>query len=274
MVEGSTRVIENAVPVDDAAVAAARARHEGRVAIVTGASRGIGLAIARRLADEGASVVLTARRPEPLEEAAAALPEGRVRIVPGNAQDPAHRREAVATAVGEFGGIDILVANAGINPVYGPLLELDHDAARKIFEVNVLGTLGWVQEACAAGLGERDGAAILAMSSVTGAVASPGIGWYGVTKAAVAHLATTLAVELAPRVRVNALAPAVVRTRFARALYEGHEEEVAARYPLGRLGRPEDVAAAAAFLCSADAGWVTGQVLTVDGGLLAAGGVA
>ncbi|WP_062520814.1 SDR family oxidoreductase [Demequina silvatica] len=249
-------------------------RLAGRVAVVTGASRGIGFAIARRLAEEGASLVLTARGEEGLAEAAAALPAERVRTVAGRAQDPDHQAESVAVAVREFGGLDILVANAGINPVYGPLLGLEHEAARKVLDVNVLGTLAWVQAACAAGLGERPGASVLAMSSVTGAVPSPGIGWYGVSKAAVSHLTVTLAAELGPRIRVNALAPAVVRTRFARALYEGREEEVAARYPAGRLGEPGDVANAAAFLCSDDAGWLTGQVLTLDGGLRAAGGVA
>ncbi|MCV2396229.1 SDR family oxidoreductase [Actinotalea sp. M2MS4P-6] len=249
-------------------------RLTGRVAVVTGASRGIGHAIAGRLAADGASVVLTARSADGLAAAAQSLPADRVRVVAGRAQDAEHRREAVATAVREFGGLDILVCNAGINPVYGPLDGLDLDAARKVLEVNVLGTLGWVQQACAAGLGTRAGAAVLTMSSVTASVPSPGIGWYGVSKAAVSHLTVTLAAELGPRIRVNALAPAVVRTQFARALYEGREDEVAARYPLGRLGTPEDVADAAGFLCSDEAGWITGQVLGLDGGLLAAGGTA
>lgn len=111
------------------------------------------------------------------------------------------------------------------------------------------------------------------LSSVTGDIPSPGIGWYGVSKAAVSHLTRTLSVELAPRIRVNAVAPAVVKTRFARALYDGREGEVAA-YPMGRLGVPEDVAEAVAYLCSDRASWVTGQVLTLDGGLLNAGGTA
>ncbi|MDN4474656.1 SDR family oxidoreductase [Demequina sp. SYSU T00192] len=267
MRQGTVRVAEDAAP-------STVGRYAGRVAIVTGASRGIGRAIARRLSDEGASVVLTARSAEGLEDAAGDLPPDRVRTVAGRAQDPAHREEAVATAVREFGAIDVLVNNAGINPVYGPLAELDAEAARKVLEVNVIGTLAWVQEAVRAGLGSRAGAAVLNMSSVTGAVPSEGIGWYGVSKAAVSHLTVTLAAELGPRIRVNALAPAVVRTQFARALYEGREDEVAATYPMRRLGDPEDVAAAAAFLCSDEAGWISGQVLTLDGGLLAAGGTA
>jgi 3-oxoacyl-[acyl-carrier protein] reductase len=118
------------------------------------------------------------------------------------------------------------------------------------------------------------GGAIVNLSSVTGTTPSPGIGLYGVSKAAVAHLTRTLAVELGPGIRVNAVSPAVVRTEFSRALYEGKEEEVTAAYPLGRLGEPRDVASAVLFLASPDAEWITGQVLTVDGGLLAAGGVA
>ncbi|MFD4958362.1 SDR family oxidoreductase [Microbacterium sp. NPDC058389] len=247
----------------------------GRTAVVTGASRGIGLAIASRLTAEGARVCLTARHPDELVAAVSSLPAGSAIGVGGAADDPDHRAETLDRVVTEFGGIDILVNNAGINPVYGPLAGLDLGAARKILEVNVVSTLAWTQEALARGLGEgAHGGSVVNLSSVTGAVASPGIGWYGVTKAAVSHLTETLAVELAPRVRVNAVAPAVVKTRFARALYEGREDEVAAGYPLGRLGTPEDVAGAVAFLVGDDAAWITGQVLTLDGGLLSAGGAA
>ena len=246
----------------------------GRVALVTGASRGIGLAIARRLAAGGARVCMTARRADALEDAVATLPGGSAIGVAGAADDPAHRQAVFSRIAEVFGRIDVLVNNAGINPVHGPTLAIDPEAARKIFEVNVVGTLAWTQAAVASGLGDHPGASVVNLASVAGIVPSPGIGMYGVSKAAVAHLTRTLGVELAPGIRVNAVAPAVVKTRFARALYEGREEEVAATYPAGRLGTPEDVAEAVAYLASPRAAWVTAQVLTLDGGLLTAGGTA
>ncbi|MGY1746557.1 SDR family oxidoreductase [Blastococcus sp. SYSU D00695] len=250
-------------------------RLEGRTAIVTGASRGIGLAVAQRLVREGARVCLTARNAEPLAEAAATLPEGSVLAVAGKADDPAHRQETVDRVVGEWGRLDILVNNAGINPAYGPTADIDLGVARKIHEVNVLAPLGWLQTARAAeGSGFAERGVVVNLSSVTGVTPSPGIGMYGVSKAAVAHLTRTLAAELGPAIRVNAVSPAVVKTQFAKALYEGKEAETAADYPLGRLGTPEDVAGAVAYLVSDDAAWVTGEVLTVDGGLQTAGGTA
>ncbi len=251
-------------------------RFDGRTAVVTGASRGIGLAIAHRLVAEGARVCITARRPGPLAEAAATFPEGTVVTVAGKAHDPEHRREVHDTVARELGGLDVLVNNAGINPVFGPLTDLEHGAAVKILDVNVLAALGWVQDVLAyrgLAFAERRGV-VVNLSSVTGDTPAPGIGMYGISKAAVAHLTRTLAAELGPEVRVNAIAQAIVKTVFAQALYEGKEEEVIAQYPLKRLGQPEDVAAAVAFLASDDAAWVTGHVLTLDGGLSAAGGTA
>lgn len=245
----------------------------GKVALVTGASRGIGFAVAQRLVEEGARVVVTARKPEPLSDAVAALggPDHAVALA-GRSDDDDHRRGAVALAVSAFGGLDLLVNNTGINPAFGPLVELDLDVARKITETNLVATLSWTQHACAAGLW-GPGAAIVNVSSVAGLQPAPGIAFYGASKAALVQLTESLAIELAPRVRVNAVAPAIVRTRFAEALYSHDEDGVAAHYPLRRLGKPQDVAAAVAFLLSDDASWVTAQTLVLDGGITKSGGL-
>jgi NAD(P)-dependent dehydrogenase (short-subunit alcohol dehydrogenase family) len=249
-------------------------RFEGRVAIVTGASRGIGLGVARRLVAEGARVTITARGPEALELAAEELGRPGVALaVPGKADDAAHRARAVEATIETFGRLDVLVNNTGINPVAGPVASVDPGAVLKIFGVNVAAALAWVEQARLAGLGERPGAAVVNVASVAGLRPSPPIGVYGASKAALIHATAELAFELAPRIRVNAVAPAVVKTVFATMLYEGREEEVAAAYPLRRLGVPDDVASAVAFLASDDAAWITGQTLAVDGGLLLAGGL-
>lgn len=246
-------------------------RFEGKVAIVTGASRGIGLAIARRLADEGARVCVTARHADALAEAVAPLGD-RGLAVAGGADDPDHQADAVARVLDRWGRLDVLVNNTGINPAFGPLLEVTDAAARKILGVNVLGVLGWVRTAHGAWMGRHAGS-VVNVASVAGLRPAAGIGMYGVSKAALLQLTAQLAVELGPTVRVNAVAPAVVKTRFAAKLYEDGEEEVAARYVAGRLGEPSDVAGAVAYLASDDAAWVTGETVVVDGGLLLGGGV-
>jgi NAD(P)-dependent dehydrogenase (short-subunit alcohol dehydrogenase family) len=246
-------------------------RFAGQVALITGASRGIGLAVAQRLVAEGARVCLTARKAEPLAQAANELGGAEVAIwAAGSSDDPEHRERAVGQTLAAFGRLDVLVNNSGINPMYGPLLEIDESAARKVFEVNVLASLGWTRLAHRAWLAEHGGA-VVNMASIAGLHATPGIAFYGVTKAALINLTSQLAAELAPRIRVNAVAPAVVRTRFAEALYAADEQAAASRYLLQRLGEPADVAAAVAYLASADAAWVTGQTLVLDGGL--AGGL-
>lgn len=248
-------------------------RLAGRVAVVTGASRGIGLAIARRLVAEGARVAITARNTDALDEAVQELGGPSVAIAfAGKADDLDHQDATLSGVADAFGPVDILVNNAGINPAYGSLVDLPLAAARKILDVNVLGTLSWVQRACAAGLGTRGGS-IVNIASVAGVKPAPGISFYGVSKAAIINLTASLAVELGPGIRVNAVAPAVVKTRFAEALYVGREEQVTAQYPLRRLGVPDDVSSAVAFLASDEASWITGQTFVLDGGVTLVGGV-
>ncbi|MEW2506522.1 SDR family oxidoreductase [Amycolatopsis sp. CA-161197] len=244
-----------------------------RVAIVTGASRGIGLAIAKGLVERGAKVCITARKPEPLAEAVAELGgEDFAIAVPGKADDTGHQDEAVAKVIERFGRLDMLVNNTGINPVYGSTLDIDPAAAAKIFAVNVLAPIAWTRRARDAWMGEHGGS-VVNVASIAGLRASPGIGMYGVSKAALIRLTQELGAELGPKIRVNAVAPAVVKTKFATALYEGKEEEVAAAYPMKRLGVPEDIAGAVAFLLSDDAGWMTGQTVVLDGGVTLGGGL-
>jgi NAD(P)-dependent dehydrogenase (short-subunit alcohol dehydrogenase family) len=240
-------------------------RFEGKVALITGASRGIGLGVAQRLVSEGARVVLTARNADVLAAAAASLgPEGTALWVAGKADDAAHRAEVLDLIGREFGALDHFVNNAGVNPAYGPLLQIERPAIDKILSTNVVAVLDWTRDVVAGGVSE--GGAIVNIASIAGLTPSPGIAFYGVSKAALIALTTQLAFELAPGIRVNAVAPAVIKTNFAKALYEGREAEVAAGYPLGRLGMPEDVAGAVAFLLSSDAAWITGQTIVIDGG--------
>lgn len=244
-------------------------RHPGAVAIVTGASRGIGLGIAERLVAEGAKVVITARKPEALAQAVEHLGGSANALgISGNAADEAHQDEVIAAARATFGGLHLLVNNTGINPAYGPMLDNDLDVARKVLDVNVVAAFSWIKKAVAAGLGDDEHpGAVVNVASIAGLGATGVLGWYGVSKAAVIHLTTELGHQLAPGVRVNAVAPAVVKTRFAEALYEGREEQAARAYPMGRLGVPDDVAGAVSFLLSAEAAWITGQTLTIDGGV-------
>jgi NAD(P)-dependent dehydrogenase (short-subunit alcohol dehydrogenase family) len=249
---------------------------EGKVALVTGGSRGIGKAIARRLAEAGANVMISSRKAEVLEEAAASMGEldGNVAWFAANAGDPEAAEQCVAATIQRFGALDILVNNAATNPYFGGLMDLDLERADKTVQVNQRALLFWTQCAWRASMAERGGS-VLNVSSVGGFSVERGIGWYNVTKAAVAHLTRQLAFELGPSVRVNALAPGLVKTDFARALWERAGDAVAAGLPLRRIGEPDDVAKAALFLVSEAADWITGHVLVVDGGamVLPSGGV-
>ncbi|MEU3827852.1 glucose 1-dehydrogenase [Streptomyces sp. SID486] len=244
----------------------------GKVAIVTGASRGIGYGVAEALIARGDRVCITGRNEDALKEAVEQLGAERVIGVAGKAHDLDHQAAAVERTMAAFGRVDFLVNNAGTNPVFGPMADVDLNVARKVFETNVISALGFAQRTWHAWQ-KDNGGAIVNIASVAGLAPSPFIGAYGVSKAAMINLTQQLAHEFAPRVRVNAIAPAVVKTKFAQALYEGREEEAAAAYPLARLGVPSDIGGAAAFLTSGQSDWVTGQTLVVDGGIFLNAGV-
>ncbi|MFF1307011.1 SDR family oxidoreductase [Streptomyces sp. NPDC058307] len=244
----------------------------GKVALITGASRGIGYGVAEALVARGDRVVITGRTEDALKEAVEQLGAERAVYVAGKAHDEEHQAVAVERAMEAFGRVDYLINNAGTNPVFGPIADLDLNVARKVFETNVISALGFAQKTWHAWQ-KDNGGAIVNIASVAGLAPSPFIAAYGVSKAAMINLTQQLAHEFAPKVRVNAIAPAVVKTKFAQALYEGREEEAAASYPLARLGVPSDIGGAAAFLTSAQSDWVTGQTLVVDGGIFLNAGV-
>ncbi|MGV4982026.1 SDR family oxidoreductase [Streptomyces sp. NPDC001709] len=244
----------------------------GKVALVTGASRGIGYGVAEALVARGDRVCITGRNEDALKEAVEQLGSDRVIGVAGKAHDLAHQTEAVERTMEAFGRLDFLVNNAGTNPVFGPIADVDLDVARKVFETNVVSALGFAQKTWHAWQ-KDNGGAIVNIASIAGLAPSPFIGAYGISKAAMINMTQQLAHEFAPRVRVNAIAPAVVKTKFAQALYENREEEAAAAYPLGRLGVPSDIGGAAAFLTSGQSDWITGQTLVVDGGMFLNAGV-
>lgn len=250
------------------------ARVDGKVALVTGASRGIGAAIVRELVASGArGVVATGRKSEQLEELAHAVDADRVHAVAGNVSDDAHAASAVAAAVERFGACDLLVNNAAAHPEAGPLTGISLTAVDKTWAVNQRAPLVFAREAWSQWMGEHGGA-VVNVGSVGGLAPSAGLGAYNVSKAALHHLTRQLAHDLAPHVRVNAVAGGIVRTGFSEELWR-HDPEAAARlHPLGRLGEAEDVAGAVAFLASDAAAWITGVVLPVDGGLTGAGGGA
>lgn len=243
------------------------------VAVVTGGSRGIGLATVERLLEDGYRVVATGRKEESLEAAAERLGAGdQLLTIAGHSADPDHRREAAALTLERFGRIDVLVSNVGINPVLAPLANIDLSVVTKVFDTNVVAALGWVQEVHRGWMRERGGR-IITISSAAGLRTVLNTGAYAISKAALIHMTRQLAAELGPAIRVNSVAPAVVITPMNAKHNAGREGELAARYPLGRLGEVADVASAVAYLASADADWVSGETLVVDGGLLAAGGI-
>src|SRR4051794_19600106 len=244
-------------------------RLDGKVAIVTGASKGIGKGIATAFAEAGASVMLTSRKAEGLEAAAADM-KGDVAWFAANAGEPDQAAACVAATFERFGSVDILVNNAAANPYMGPLMGISPSQIDKTHQVNQRALVVWTQEVWKASMHERGGA-VVNITSIGAFLVEPALSYYNTTKAAGVHLTRQLAAELGPKVRVNSIAPGLVRTDFARALWETQGDAMAAKLPLKRLGEPEDMGNAALFLCSDAASWITGVTLVVDGGALVRG---
>ena len=241
-------------------------RLDGKAALVTGASKGIGFAIAKAMAESGAKVMLSSRKQEQLEKAAAEI-DGEVDVFAANAGEPEQAEVCVNATLERFGALDVLVNNAATNPYFGRAIDIDLSRYDKTFQVNVRGVFVWTQLAYKSWMQEHGGS-VINIASIGGMHYGSLIGIYDTTKAAVIYLTKHLASELAPEVRVNAIAPGLVKTDFARALYESGEEAVAAMMPLKRLGVPDDIAPAAVYLASDAAAWITGEVMVVDGGML------
>ena len=247
----------------------------GRTALITGASRGIGLAIAAELLDRGASgVTITSRRAENLSEAVEELVGGgrdpnRILATVAKADDDRHADRAVAETIERFGSCPILVNNAGTNPGAGDLMGVSQEAVDKTWAVNQRAPLVWTRAVWSQWMRDNGGC-VVNVASVGGVRPTPILGAYNISKAAMIYMTHQLAMELAPRVRVNAVAPAVIKTRLSALLWQSDPEGTARRHPMNRLGEPEDVAQAVAFLCSEDASWITGVILPVDGGMLGA----
>jgi len=246
---------------------------EGKVAVITGSSRGIGRAIAERMAEQGAKVVISSRKSQACEEVAAVINDrhgqGRAIAIPANISSKSDLKYLVDETNRQFGAVDVLVCNAASNPYYGPMAGIEDDQFRKILENNVIAN-HWLISFAAPQMIERKNGSIIIISSIGGLRGSPMIGAYNISKAADFQLARNLAVEYGPsNVRVNCIAPGLIRTDFARALWEDPATLAAATAgaPLRRIGEPDEIAGAAIFLASPAGSFVTGQAIVVDGGV-------
>jgi NAD(P)-dependent dehydrogenase (short-subunit alcohol dehydrogenase family) len=243
----------------------------GKVAVITGSSKGIGKAIAERMAQHGAKVTISSRKAGPCDEVAAAInatyPDSAISI-PANISSKEDLQRLVDTTRAKWGKIDILVCNAATNPYFGPMSGISDEAFRKILDNNIISN-HWLIWMVAPEMKERKDGSIIIISSVGGLRGSLGIGAYNISKAADFQLARNLAAELSPsNIRVNCIAPGLVKTDFARALWDTPEAErrSSANNPLRRLGEPDDIAGAAILLASRAGSWLTGQAIVVDGG--------
>lgn len=240
-------------------------RLDGKVALVTGGSRGIGKAIATNFAQSGAQVMIVSRKAEVLEEAAAEIGHGcQWRVA--NTGDPEQAEAAIKATIEQCGSLDVLVNNAATNPYAGPMIDVDLPRWNKTITVNLTAPLVWTQLAWNLWMQEHGGN-VINISSVGGLSTNQILGVYDLTKSALIHMTKQLGAELGPKVRVNAICPGLIKTDFARVLWEGERgAEVAQAYPLKRLGEPEDIAAAALYLAADSGSWITGQHIVLDGG--------
>lgn len=246
-------------------------RLDGKVAVITGSSRGIGRSIAECMARLGSKVVVSSRKPEPCEEVANAIRAegGEATVIPCNISRKSEVEALVSRTKELWGGIDILVCNAAVNPYFGTMSGLSDEAFDKIMNSNVKSNL-WLCNLAIPGMAERGGGAVVIVSSIAGLRASPMLGGYGISKAADFSLARNLATEWGPRnVRVNCIAPGLVKTDFAKALWE-NEDLLSTRNamtPLRRIGKPDEIGPVAAFLAAPASSFITGQIIVADGGV-------
>lgn len=237
----------------------------GKSALITGGSKGIGKAIAKTFAEAGAKVMITSRKADVCELAAEEIGHGCVWEA-GNVGDPEHMEAAIERSVSELGGVDVLVNNAATNPYAGPMIDADLPRWKKTIDVNMTAPFAWTQMVWQK-YQQENGGVVLNISSVGGLQTSPMLGVYDITKAALIHMTKQFAAELAPGVRVNAICPGLIKTDFARMLWEGDAGDmVAKQYPLKRLGEVEDIAGAALYLAAGTGSWITGQAIVLDGG--------
>ena len=245
---------------------------DGKVAVITGSSRGIGRAIAERMAEAGARVVISSRKADACAAVADAVNvahPGAAMAQAANISSKDDLRRLVDTATAAFGGVDILVCNAATNPYYGPMTGIGDEQFRKVLENNIISN-NWLVQMVAPGMAARGEGAIVIVSSIGGLQGTKVLGAYNISKAADFQLARNLAVELGPKgIRVNCIAPGLIKTDFARALWENPDilKAMTGSTPLGRIGEPDDIAGAAVFLASPASRFLTGQTIVVDGGV-------
>jgi len=242
----------------------------GKIAIVTGSSKGIGRSMAEHLAAAGAQVVVSSRKPEPCEAVAGAIRAagGQALAIPCNVGRKEELERLVAETHRQAGPVDVVVCNAAANPYYGPLTDIPDEAYHKTMDTNVLSPI-WLCRMVKPDMIARGGGSVILISSVGAIKASPNLGAYAISKAADVQLTRTLAAELGThRIRVNCILPGLVKTDFSRVLWDNpHAEKMAAAgFPLGRLGEPDDIGPAAVFLAADASRWITGQTLVIDGG--------